>query len=446
MKRVFISYTGSDKAFVERLNTDLVNSGLKVWWDAWDIGVGDSIVEKVDKALSTHDHFVIVLSPEAVRSRWVKKELNATLMRSLSDRRIKFLPVLHKPCKIPTIIGDIKYADFTKDYSTGFSSLVRAMGLLHARPALTVEAKSVLTLLNSKDHDQLKALFPYSFADFPECLFKDGSFDVSIVIGSTDRERTEETKLFSTSAADITLFGTNWHFSRQVSPGTVRDAVRVVDLAVFLGHRYSRHTKRNNGFPFNYDASICYMDLSVTQDALERNIILVGGADTNIYIAIAALAFRQKFGYALPIRFLGDDQLYFTCDQIYSDCSKTKYSRIDDSTYMHCGYVLIAANPWSPNKVMVFVIGSRATGTQAALLSLVRGRDFISLEHPDAEPWHSLASNNRFCPTIPAKVVRARGAKIIQSHDFLADSEPVPNLDQTRISQRHIITEFEFLE
>jgi hypothetical protein len=446
MKRVFLSYTGSDKAFVERLNTDLVNAGLKVWWDSWDIEVGDSIVEKVDKALSTHDHFVVVLSPAAVRSRWVKKELNSALMRSLSDRRIKLLPVLYETCRVPTIISDIKYADFTKDYSTGFSSLTKALGLPRAKPAVSVEAKSVLGLLDSGDNDQLKALFPYSFMDFPECLFKDGSFDVSIVFGSTDRERTEETELFSNSAVIVPLFGTSWHFSRQVSPGTVRDAVRAVDLAVFLGYRYGHNTDRNGSFPFGYDASVCYMDLSVTQDALERNVILIGGADTNIYIAIAALAFREKFGYALPIRFLGDDQLYFTCDQIYSDCSKRKYSRIDDSSYMHCGYVLVAANPWSPSKVIILVTGSRATGTQAALLSLVRGDDFVSLKHPDAEPWHSLAFNNRFCPTIPAKVVRARGARVIQSNDFLAHSEPVPNLDQTRISQRHIITEFEFLE
>jgi hypothetical protein len=188
------------------------------------------------------------------------------------------------------------------------------------------------------------------------------------------------------------------------------------------------------------------MDVSVPAEALERNLIIVGGADTNVFIAIATIAFRQRFGYALPIRYFGDNQLYFTCDQIFSEASGEIYSRLEDSSFMHCGYVVMVANPWCPQKVLLLVVGTRATGTQAALLSLIRGNDVIAGASNDAASWHSLKGNNRYNPALPAKVVQARSALVITGSGYLEESMETAIFDKSRISQRHIINDFEFLE
>ena len=113
---------------------------------------------------------------------------------------------------------------------------------------------------------------------------------------------------------------------------------------------------------------------------------------------------------------------------------------------MHCGYVLMAANPWASGKVIIFVVGTRATGTQAALLALMRGKDDLAMQDIAAEPWRKLSFNNRYNTSIPAKVVRARKAKIVNGDGFLHEYSEITVPDKTRISQRHIVTGAEFLE
>jgi hypothetical protein len=132
LKNAFMSHTSADKLFAEKLAKDLIRVGVKVWFDAWEIRVGDSIVEKIDTALSTIDALIIVLSPRALQSEWVRRELNSSLMRSLSTRNIKVLPVLYENCLIPSIIADLKYADFSTDYAKGFAELAVAFNLINS--------------------------------------------------------------------------------------------------------------------------------------------------------------------------------------------------------------------------------------------------------------------------------------------------------------------------
>ena len=69
MSKVFISYSSSDKNFVEKLSKDLNELGIGVWFDKLEIKVGDSIVEKINKGISENDYLAIVLSPDSVNSK-----------------------------------------------------------------------------------------------------------------------------------------------------------------------------------------------------------------------------------------------------------------------------------------------------------------------------------------------------------------------------------------
>jgi hypothetical protein len=446
MTRLFLSHTSADKPFVEKLAVDLRKLGVDVWYDNWEIKVGDSIVEKINAALAANDYLVIILSPRAVQSDWVRRELNSSLMRSLSDRSIKVLPVLYEKCAIPPLIADLKYADFTLDYAKGLAALAAALELIDPIPSHILRPKSIVSSNAYSDQFEYRRLFPYSFSNYPECLFTDGKLDVSIIVGSSSREHNDESSIFSASSVETDLLGSQWTFSRQVSPGTVRDSVRVVDLAAFLGFQYAKTTaKPQITWPDNDDC-LCMVDVSVSSATFDRNVILVGGADTNVFIPMATIAFRQKFGYSLPIRYFGDDKLYFTCDQIYSEMSDKTYSRLEDSSYMHCGYLLMVANPWCAGKVIIFAVGSRATGTQAAVLALIRGKDDTAVSQPDSEPWHNLAGNSKYVPQIPGKIVRARQARVVAGTGYLHDWQAINVPDEARISQRHVITGFEFLE
>jgi hypothetical protein len=441
---VFLAHSSADKPFVETLASHLRQAGVRVWFDQWNIQVGQSIVESIQRGLEEHDQLVLVLSPDAVASEWVRRELNSSLMRGLSARKVGILPVLYRPCTIPALIADLKYADFTTDYASGFRELAAALGLVDPAPASAADAHSVLSL--TPDGAEFHALYPYTFADFPECLFASGAFDVTIVVCSTAREHTDETSLFSRTDLDAHILGTRWKWRRDYAGGTVRDLVRVVDLAAYLGHRFRAVHPDAGAIRWPDVGMSCVMDLTVSEALLRRNLILVGGADDNLFISIACIAWRQRFGYALPIRFRGDDLLYFTCDRMHSELSGQSYPRVEDAQTMHAGFVQMAANPWNPEKVMVLAVGTRATGTQAALLALMQNGDDRFAHAAQPEPWRRLAANNRHHPHVPAKVVRASKALVVEGSEPIGPYAEIEVSTQRRISQRHAITAFEFLE
>jgi hypothetical protein len=124
MVRVFLSYASADEAFADRLAADLGAYSESIFYAKWNIKVGDSIVEKINHGLSSHDNLIVILSRASIQSEWVNRELNSSLMRQLKDRAIRILPVLIEDCDVPPLLADIKYADFRLDYNKGFTSLL----------------------------------------------------------------------------------------------------------------------------------------------------------------------------------------------------------------------------------------------------------------------------------------------------------------------------------
>jgi len=124
--RVFICYSSRDASFADRLTRDLVSIGIDIFYAKWNIRVGESIVEKINEALISHDHLIIILSSNSLQSDWVKRELNSSLMRHLQRKEISIKPVLIENCEIPPLLADMKYADFREDYNAGFNELINS--------------------------------------------------------------------------------------------------------------------------------------------------------------------------------------------------------------------------------------------------------------------------------------------------------------------------------
>lgn len=129
MPSVFLSHNKVDKPFVEKLANDLKRIGIVVWFDKWEIGVGDSLMWKVNDGIRENEYLGLIMSPESMDSEWVKKELTAGWVKELNLKRVFILPILYRDCEIPILLADKKYADFRSDYDEGFLALARVFGI-----------------------------------------------------------------------------------------------------------------------------------------------------------------------------------------------------------------------------------------------------------------------------------------------------------------------------
>lgn len=124
---VFISYNRTDVAFVDKLARDLVMRRHNIWMDRWELNVGDSLIAKIQTALTESDAILIVLSKTSVASEWCKKELNSGLLRELEEKRVLVLPCVIDDCEIPLFLREKVYADFRKDPGDAFRQIDDAL-------------------------------------------------------------------------------------------------------------------------------------------------------------------------------------------------------------------------------------------------------------------------------------------------------------------------------
>lgn len=110
MQSVFISHSAADTAFVSRLVDDLRDRQYEArsFSDVIPDGEALSMSEldvRLGRAITEDTYFVTVLTPAAVASPWIHKELAiATESESRFDT-VKVLPVLTEPCIMPPRVG-----------------------------------------------------------------------------------------------------------------------------------------------------------------------------------------------------------------------------------------------------------------------------------------------------------------------------------------------------
>ncbi|MDB5479624.1 MAG: transrane sensor protein [Caulobacteraceae bacterium] len=124
---VFLCHSSADKWLVRRVHDDLATLGASPWLDENQIKVGDSIVAKIDEALQLAPTMIVFLSEISVKSLWTSKEWQSFLARKLSGKTLQILPALVENCEIPSILQDVKYADFREEYNDGFKQIYDAI-------------------------------------------------------------------------------------------------------------------------------------------------------------------------------------------------------------------------------------------------------------------------------------------------------------------------------
>jgi len=91
---VFVSHASEDKEFAHALAEGLSKKGLHVWFDGFELQVGDSLLDSIDYGLSKSRFGAVVLSPSFFGKAWTKKELAGLTARETKGKKI-ILPIWH---------------------------------------------------------------------------------------------------------------------------------------------------------------------------------------------------------------------------------------------------------------------------------------------------------------------------------------------------------------
>lgn len=90
----FISYSGKDRNFIEKINADLQKAEVRCWFAPEEMKMGDEIRQRVDQLIRIHETLLLVLSKFSVESGWIQKEVEATLEEEQQRNRSFLFPIL----------------------------------------------------------------------------------------------------------------------------------------------------------------------------------------------------------------------------------------------------------------------------------------------------------------------------------------------------------------
>ena len=158
MTQVFISYSRKDLAFVEHLAKDLIAAGLEVWYDQSRLEVGQRWGSEIQKAIRKSKYIVTVLSPNSVKSEWVEREILFA-----SNRKLKVVPLLYKPCELPMWCVNLNTIDVQgKSYDSHLPEILKVLGVRSSKmdknlkPAEKFSSKQTLQTGNTLSISQKK--------------------------------------------------------------------------------------------------------------------------------------------------------------------------------------------------------------------------------------------------------------------------------------------------
>ena len=96
---VFISHASEDKDdFVRPLAEKLTEAGVSVWYDEFQLKIGDKLRRSIDKGLANSRFGIVVFSPDFFQKNWTQYELDGLVQKEMTGKKA-ILPLWHKVSK-----------------------------------------------------------------------------------------------------------------------------------------------------------------------------------------------------------------------------------------------------------------------------------------------------------------------------------------------------------
>ena len=92
---VFISHASEDKAEIVRPLADALKArSLRVWYDEFELKVGDHLRRSIDRGLAHSRYGIVVLSPAFFSKHWPQTELDGLAAKEVGGAKV-ILPIWH---------------------------------------------------------------------------------------------------------------------------------------------------------------------------------------------------------------------------------------------------------------------------------------------------------------------------------------------------------------
>ena len=126
---IFLSHSSEDRQFATRIGGLLEAQGLPYWYSKRDVIGAQQWHDEIGKALARCDWFLLVLSPAAVASKWVKHELLYALQEKLYEEHIVVVDYQSAEYKkLSWTLRNFQWVDFRQDFADGCRELLRVWG------------------------------------------------------------------------------------------------------------------------------------------------------------------------------------------------------------------------------------------------------------------------------------------------------------------------------
>src|SRR5262245_25582342 len=118
--RIFISHSSADNAFGQQLAEDLRKMGYDTWYDsspgrdASGLIGGDPWWERIQMELTGRPIFLVILSPSAMASRWVRDEVSIAWQQKNSATGKVIIPILYQNTPVFPALATIQYVSFVE--------------------------------------------------------------------------------------------------------------------------------------------------------------------------------------------------------------------------------------------------------------------------------------------------------------------------------------------
>ena len=128
--KVFLSYAERDEKLAQPIRTELEKGGFKVWDASVKLAPGDNWALELGKALREADAMVVLLSPAALASEHVKREIEYALGEPRFKGRL--VPVVVRAVKeIPWILETLNVLRIESDPDRGRRRVLEALKRIH---------------------------------------------------------------------------------------------------------------------------------------------------------------------------------------------------------------------------------------------------------------------------------------------------------------------------